>query len=1415
MKVRKHIFRILSFVLVLAMLPVPATVFGAQTQASAMKAYKLWYDEPAKHDLAGFLTQALPLGNGYMGINVFGGTETELISITENSMFNPYISNSENKQLYAPSGEERPYYNEGGLNLLSKTYLDIGHADVTNYTRTLSLNDAVATVSYDHENVTYTRTCFSSYPDKVSVIRLTASQGGALTFTLRPEPVFINDYLMQPGDGCSKTGTATASGDTVTVKGTMDHFGINYEGLFKVIPQGGTMVANREKEGTITVTGADSALILIAVGTNYHMTPDTFTAADSAKLDRTEDPHAKVQQYLDGAAAKSYDTLLQAHLADYHALFNRADIDLGGRVSATVTTDQMVENYKNGTWDPYMEELMFQYGRYMLIASSREGCLPSNLQGVWNFCDSSAWSSGYWHNINVQMNYWPAFNTGLAELFQSYVDYNEALRPAAQKNADTYLGKIGAENMVEAGTGGNGWAVGTGCSPYKCAAPSVGGHSGPGTGAFTSLLFWDYYDFTRDETILKDHTYPAVEGMARFLSQTLEQQADGKWLVANSASPENANNYRTVGTAFDQQMVYENHLVTLRAAEALGYTEADHPILKTLQAQIDLLDPVNIGYSGQVKEYREENYYGEFGEKYHRHISQLVGLYPGTSINGTTDAWLEAAAVTLSLRGDGTTGWSIAHRMLAQARIQDGDETYRLMKKLLTGRTNGNMWFSYNTTKNSPFQIESHFGYTACMAEMLVQSHAGYIELLPALPSQWASGSFEGLTTRGNFAVDAVWANGRATEFSVESRAGSECVLKYAGIGNATVTDSQGKAVAFTRVGDDRISFATVKGETYRVTGLSAAVHTAKPGKLTLSAAEGGIRLQWGASADAASYNVYRAVNDQATYTQIATGITGTDYVYAADDVKGSDRVTLRVTAVAANGCESRGSLAYSLPLEAPEQVIGTAFGSSLQLDIRGTADSYRIYEDGVLKKETALPVAVISGADLQKTYSVTALSSGRESDATAVLLKVCEPTDNILLGKPLILTGRDYAIKNYPLTKAVDGNTTATDANERWAVSDYSTPYSVTADLGALYKMGTLTIYEWTNGKETVSRSDNTTVEVLDTEGRWQTVKSGFSLSPRGSVTVDMGSVVGSKVRFTFQNTAAAKSACIAEVTCTGLRMEGVNKEALCSALEKHGDQAVTKPGVPVAYAIALPKALDTLADVNATQNAVDRAAADLVNAVTRQNIFLNRPVATTAKHINNYPIGLVVDGDSTTRYAASAAQNNNPKTITITVPLDGEYELEAVFIEEFLDAKGTRPEAVQMEVYSNGAWTTVFSDKTLTPTRTDPNQGYNGFVLDAPVKASQVRFTFTHKNTSNVMTIYELQAYGTKLSSAVPGDFTDDGKVTDADVIYLLWHTVFPQDYPIDGWADFTGDGKVTDADVIYLLWHTVFPQDYPLIP
>ena len=406
------------------------------------------------------------------------------------------------------------------------------------------------------------------------------------------------------------------------------------------------------------------------------------------------------------------------------------------------------------------------------------------------------------------MTYGPSFVTNIAETFESYADYQKAYMADAMKKADEYIKDNYPNNYKKGDTG---WCIGTPAYPYYITKVEISKdniyHSGPATGALTTKLFWEYYDFTRDLKVLKETTYPAISEMAKFLSKTVEEH-DGKLLVTYSASPEQFETceylryHPTVGCAFDQQLIWENHKDTLKAAEILGI---DDDLTKTLKAQIDRLDPVQIGKSGQIKEYREEEYYGEYGEKNHRHVSQLMGLYPGTLINSETPEWMDAAKTTLALRGDKATGWGMAHRLNQWARTKDGDRTYQVLQALLMYGTLHNLWDTH-----APYQIDGNLGGTSGIAEMLLQSHEGYIEVIPCIPRVWSTGSYSGLVARGNFVVDCRWTLMKVEEIKITSRVGGECRIKLPK--NAECFDASSVG---GNVENGILVFNTEKGKTY------------------------------------------------------------------------------------------------------------------------------------------------------------------------------------------------------------------------------------------------------------------------------------------------------------------------------------------------------------------------------------------------------------------------------------------------------------------------------------------------------------------------------------------------------------------------------------------------------------------------
>ena len=769
-------------------------------RVSAEKEWKLQYSSPAGTDKtvdedACWEQRSLPLGNGYFGLNVFGRTDVERVQISEKSLYD----------------QDRKDFHHG-LDSFAEVLIDFGHKKTAQYSRDLSLNDAVAHVSYVADNVTYTREYFASYPDRVAVIHLTASEKGALGFTLRPTIPYLSDGTSEPGDGGGKSGAVTAEGDTLTLSGAMPWYGIEFEGQFCVLHEDGELTAERDADGgnaALTLRDATEADILIALGTNYKLDPSVFTTAEpSLKLRGNESPHRQVCETLTAARALGYGALKDRHEADYRALFDRVDVDLGGAV-ANRSTDELLAMYrvkKTGFAARYLEELYFQYGRYLLIVSSREGTLPANLQGTWNCHNGAPWGGSYFHNINVQMNYWPAFSCNLAECFDAYAAYNAAYLPQAKNNADAYIARLFPEKLDR--NGENGWITAVTTTPYTVPAyDPIGNNSGPGFGAFTAMLFWDQYAFTKDVRLLREQVYPVLYGMAVFLEKNLTEK-DGALLCAYSASPEQEKDdkyYQTVGCAFDQQRPWELFSETIQAAGILG--ESDDAFIQKLKSEIGRLEPVLIGADGQVKEYREEEHYGEIGEYKHRHISQLVGLFPGTSISKNTPDYLKAARVTLDKRGDESTGWALAHRLCCRARTGDGERAFRLLRHLIGQRTLDNLWDTH-----PPFQIDGNFGGTCGMAEMLLQSSAGYIELLPALPSAWRDGSFSGLVARGNFVVDLQWSDASVRHAVITARAGGECAVA---VNNAVrVTDQNGTEIRCD-LSDGILRFRTEPGGIY------------------------------------------------------------------------------------------------------------------------------------------------------------------------------------------------------------------------------------------------------------------------------------------------------------------------------------------------------------------------------------------------------------------------------------------------------------------------------------------------------------------------------------------------------------------------------------------------------------------------
>ena len=714
------------------------------------------YNEFAKNGIGGNSWEyySLPIGNGYFGANIFGRTITERIQISEPTLVNPWL---------LAEGKPDEVCSAYGVNNFAEVLIDLNHESITDYERSLSLEDACARVSYKYNGIKYTRTAFTSHPDKVLVVKLEAEKK-QLSFDLSVITPFLHDNP-QENFGFTKTGKVVVENNCFIISGTMGHYGIEYKGILKVICNSGEVLSSADK---ISVKNANNAVLIFSCETNYTLSENVFCQLDhSKKLEGYIVDQEKLNNTIDFACKLGYNKLLKRHLKDYKNLYGKVKLSLGDQKEDY--TDKLLDEYKNGKYSTYLETLLFQYGRYLLICSSRTR-LPAHLQGIWSCYESSPWSCGYWHNINIQMNYWHSYSTGLTELFEPYINYAKAFIKRTRQFADAYILNNYPDKYE--GEGKNGWIIGTGCSAYYIEGFDRVCHSGPGTGAFTALMFWDYYDYTRDVKFLKEFGYPALKEMSLFFSKILVK-IDGKYLIKESASPENEHNGEyphTIGCAFDQQMVYENFKRTIESAEILGLE--DDFILK-LKEMLPYLDPVLIGDDGQVKEYREETYYSSIGDPLHRHVSQLVGLYPGTIINSNTPEWLKGAEITLNKRGKGTSGWGIMFRLLMWARIKNAEKCYEHIKHFISTRLNDNLWGTH-----PPFQIDGNFGFTASISEMLLQSQSGFLEVLPSVPSDWESGEFKGLVARGNFVVSCKWENGKIKRIKIISKQGGKLNIK-------------------------------------------------------------------------------------------------------------------------------------------------------------------------------------------------------------------------------------------------------------------------------------------------------------------------------------------------------------------------------------------------------------------------------------------------------------------------------------------------------------------------------------------------------------------------------------------------------------------------------------------------------------
>ncbi|MBQ9084859.1 MAG: glycoside hydrolase family 95 protein [Clostridia bacterium] len=1173
------------------------------------KELRLWYDKPAPDDdnrgwkysssrNSGWEILAMALGNSYMGAKVFGLTERERIQINENTL--------------STSGGTQ---NSGTTNF-TETYIHFDHtyADVTGYERDLSLNDAISHVEYNYGGVTYSREYFTSYPDKVMVIRLDASQEGSVNFTLQPKiPYYV--FEGKTGDvtvsdittsGTSSVGTLTLEGNLpgsnksgseagyVAGSGTVG-YDMDFEAQFRVFATGGTMTTgfnaaggtvdevDEYANGTITVSGADSAYIIIALGTNYEIDPQVFIEnANNKKLDGFAHPHEKVTAMIEAASEKTYEQLREAHVADYTELFSRVSLNLTDEVP-DITTDALIDQYRAGNYHPYVEELLFAFGRYVLIASSRSGNLPPNLNGIWNRYHNAICLNGYWANVNIQMNYWSAFSTDLAECFDSFVEFINAYAEGNRLSCIYRLTSMGLASADE--IEGALWSMGTGTTPFICSSAS-GGRDGWGNTPFMAESFWDYYDYTRDEEILKNISLPALMSSANFLTYVMKYDEEtGLYLTPNSGSPEQSTTspyidyadkhpgYIPEGTTYDQSLTYSNYLHVLDAVAIIGeenLTETERRTLERIREQVNNLDPVPIGLSGQIKEFREETYYGEIGEPNHRHISHLLSVYPSSIVSvAHTPAWIDAARVSLKNRGENFPwGWSFVSHVVANARMANNDQAYNMLNKEIINTVAYNLC----TMGGGNFQVEANLGSPAAIGEMLLQSHEGYIAPLAALPTAWDSGSYSGLVARGNFSVGAAWENGLAQVFEITSRSGERASVYYPGIANATVTTSDGRAVSFTRDSLDLISFDTKKGETYVITGFEEQIYPDAPESLGYTVSEiGSYKLACSTVDSAVRYNLYKAVENSPTYTYIGSSMDGT-FTYTAPIEERNSRTTFAVTAVNIDGRESERTLAYYNSQKLDAEIVelnGSVLESGeLQITVKseGSAKKYKVYTapksngDATLLCESEYPIIILEGYDRSNYYYVSAVSTYGGAESEKVVLsrfgtgsKIDYNPLNILEGKVFeagsLATATHSGLESgimtyYDYTKLTDGSLHAKQG--RYSTKSGTSPQTMDAivDLGAGYILDELLIYDF-SPSDTAANYMGTglTIETFSF-GKWTTAYNATDnaeivkqrVAGKGYLSFDLSGIRAEKIRVYIPNNYSTNSVSLYEIKCMGV---------------------------------------------------------------------------------------------------------------------------------------------------------------------------------------------------------------------------------------------------------------------------------------